>query len=432
MTLVVHSLGMSFGRMDLPNERVRFLDDLDITLAMDSSETGSQQGSHIELALQKVIFRASYTNILLLTDIVNKATALANAARTSPPSAELTDDSIATASTRRRKSSVVGQKPSSSAVSRRMLSSGRPGDSLASRAQVIVTKETLVSSVDGFQLVLIGDLHELPLVHLSTESFLLSVNDWSGDMKASTTFLTSINYYNMINSYWEPVMDPWDLQVKLARTLGAGGEGTMSVALTSRRRLELNLTSAFIEMAITNATLWAKEGERLQKEGGGSDAPFQVVNRTGYPIMIWSDSDRSKNRPMDIKKISDGETIPWRFNDHKRMRENITSSTRNAFGVQIENTPERWDRLRNISVDIEGEVGYTLRPKLQKVAHRLVCDVRLKDSVKVVTLRSTFKVENKTHLPMELVIVDETGKPTDRVYKLRESVYLMMGQGISD
>lgn len=73
-----------------------------------------------------------------------------------------------------------------------------------------------------------------------------------------------------------------------------------------------------------------------------------------------------------------------------------------------------------MSVDREGEFNYALRPKLQKVAHRLVCDVKLKDNVKIVTFRSSFKVENSTHLPMEMVIVDAEGKAIHEVYKIRK------------
>ena len=40
----------------------------------------------------------------------------------------------------------------------------------------------LHARVGGFQLVLIGDTQDLPLVHLSTKPFSLNVNDWSSDV----------------------------------------------------------------------------------------------------------------------------------------------------------------------------------------------------------------------------------------------------------
>lgn len=77
-----------------------------------------------------------------------------------------------------------------------------------------------------------------------------------------------------------------------------------------------------------------------------------------------------------------------------------------------------WDRLRHISVDREGEHIYPLRPKLDKVTHRLLCEVKLVENVKVVTFRSTFQVENRTLVTAEMVIVDANGKKASQIYKI--------------
>jgi vacuolar protein sorting-associated protein 13A/C len=46
----------------------------------------------------------------------------------------------------------------------------------------MLTIQQLKAHVNGFQLVLIGDLQEIPFVHLSTDEFQIAVNDWSGDV----------------------------------------------------------------------------------------------------------------------------------------------------------------------------------------------------------------------------------------------------------
>ncbi len=213
---------------------------------------------------------------------------------------------------------------------------------------------------------------------------------------------------------------------------------TTSISIASKKRLELNATSTFIEMAITASTMWSKQTGESRRGDHGAAAPFIVKNRTGYSILIWSDSDRKANaKPVSVKRLGDGDSIPWRFEDHKRLREvcdsckafagiadrrddaqNIASSSHNAFGVQVENMP--WERLRNLSVDREGNFTHTLRPRLEEVSHRLVCDIKVKDNVKIVTLRSTMKVENHTHLPMELILLDSANKPSGNVFKIRE------------
>lgn len=78
LALKIDRIGMSFGRMDRPNDRVKFLDDLSMALSLDTRRKGSQQMTSFEVVIpDPVIFRASYTNIMLIIDIVNKATTVA-------------------------------------------------------------------------------------------------------------------------------------------------------------------------------------------------------------------------------------------------------------------------------------------------------------------------------------------------------------------
>jgi len=77
-----------------------------------------------------------------------------------------------------------------------------------------------------------------------------------------------------------------------------------------------------------------------------------------------------------------------------------------------------WERLKHISVDREGEHIHALRPRLDKVTHRLLCNVKLENNVKIVTLRSTFNVENHTLVPAELIVVDEKGHKASPIFKI--------------
>jgi vacuolar protein sorting-associated protein 13A/C len=69
--------------------------------------------------------------------------------------------------------------------------------------------------------------------------------------------------------------------------------------------------------------MWGKEGERVLQKARGSYAPYQVRNRTGSPIFIWSDVDGSSARDVVGVNISPDQTIDWRFDDWKTMREVI-------------------------------------------------------------------------------------------------------------
>jgi vacuolar protein sorting-associated protein 13A/C len=62
--------------MNQPQDRVSFLDEFSITLAMDGRKMAQQQLSSIQVNIDPVIFRASYRDINLIMTIVNKAIAL--------------------------------------------------------------------------------------------------------------------------------------------------------------------------------------------------------------------------------------------------------------------------------------------------------------------------------------------------------------------
>lgn len=77
--------------------------------------------------------------------------------------------------------------------------------------------------------------------------------------------------------------------------------------------------------------------------------------------------------------------------------------------------------VREIPVDHEGELLYTLRQDgngNENGADTLLVEVSIKANIKVVTLRSTYKVENRTLLPIEIILVDGSGcqsRPLQRI-----------------
>ncbi|KZT54406.1 DUF1162-domain-containing protein [Calocera cornea HHB12733] len=410
IALSMQRLGMSLGRMDKASERVRFLDDVDVTLTIDSRATEGRQMTSIEATVQPIIFRASYRDINLITSIFTRAM-------------ELQDRSEAERAEKQRTlsksgymSSTVQRKPSQGIATRKShktRASRSSRQSVSKRPQVLMAKEQLKATFDGFQLVLIGDIHELPLLHMDTKSFMFTAQDWSGDLKALGTISTSTRYYNMTNSHWEPLLEPWTFSIKASRGDDTSGIG---LSLLSMDRLEVNVTATFIDTVLSALEVINKEGDRLAKRNRGGDAPYLVQNRTGYRLHLWSDSVGRNQNPSEAVTIEDGQDKPWRFEDWRTLREHVSDTKRNSFAVQFEDRP--WETLRHISVDSEGETSYVLKPKLNQVSHRLLCEVIVQNNVKVVIFRSTYKVQNYTQLPVELIIIDGNGKPASAVFKI--------------
>jgi vacuolar protein sorting-associated protein 13A/C len=104
------------------------------------------------------------------------------------------------------------------------------------------------------------------------------------------------------------------------RTSAGPGHNPINVRLTAAERLELNVTSALIELAITTATVWSKEAEKV-KEGRGTDAPFRIRNRTGLTVLLWPEQNDLSKQVTGVKRLDDGADVPWRFEDRRRTRD---------------------------------------------------------------------------------------------------------------
>ena len=75
MTLAVERLGMFLTQMNKPSDKVSFLDEVDLTVSMDTRHPEGHIMTSIEAAIKPLVLRASYRDIKLITTIVNKALA---------------------------------------------------------------------------------------------------------------------------------------------------------------------------------------------------------------------------------------------------------------------------------------------------------------------------------------------------------------------
>lgn len=104
------------------------------------------------------------------------------------------------------------------------------------------------------------------------------------------------------------------------------------MTLSSRERLDLNISTTFTELAITTMNMLGKERDQVLSKARGSYAPYRIQNCTGSPIFIWSDTARSggTNDPAAVKVAHD-QTVDWRFDDWKTMREVFPESIQLDF-----------------------------------------------------------------------------------------------------
>jgi len=92
--------------------------------------------------------------------------------------------------------------------------------------------------------------------------------------------------------------------------------------VTSNERLNVNLSTAFVELTLETLNSLSRESERVLQKARGIRAPYRIRNLTGLTLRLWSDGERaSREAKTNAPMINDGETIDWRFDDWRTMRE---------------------------------------------------------------------------------------------------------------
>ena len=397
-TLQVTRVGMFLCRMDrFETSRLRVLDDFSILLSIDDRSQGkTSQLTSIHIDVEPLVLRLSLRDILLALQIVNKVSEInaQDEQDEDPEPQKLKEVKASGPGSTKPKSKT--QKPDST-VAKRTNHTARSGTEKARKHRSIVMKrEEMNAEVQGVRVVLIGAVHELPLIDWSVKKFNVDVRDWSGAMTGDASFDTYINVFNFSKSAWEPLIEPWQLGLHLSKEQRPD---RLSIEVYSHKNMELTLTSATIALASKSAEFLSSEEDVLSKPRG-TDAPYRIRNYTGFDLNVWA-ATREEDQGS-AAKLEDGQEIPWRFEDPTTMRENLSPEGRTGVvGAKLEGSG--FDSIERIVVNREGETLYNLKPRQEKVQHRLLVEVKLgADSVKYITFRSPLLVENSTQIPIEL------------------------------
>ncbi|GAB7347666.1 hypothetical protein MBLNU459_g4530t1 [Dothideomycetes sp. NU459] len=401
-TLQVDKLGMFLCRMDkFEDTKLRILDDFSIQTSLDMrSEKGESSLTSINVDIEPLVLRLSLRDILLAMQIVNRASAMSgNDDKEMAKEGPSKIDQVKAPSNKAKsaKGGSTVQKPQAKTIATKKSTKTTTASAAPeSQGSAVLRREEMKIQMDGIRVVLIGDLHELPMLDWSVKKFGIEVRDWSAAMTADTSVDMFFNVYNFSKSAWEPLIEPWALGFHMAKTQNPD---RLAVELFSRKALEITVTSATIALASKSAQFLSTDEDILAKPRG-SDAPYRICNYTGFDINVWAQTDKEEEGAA--AKMTDGEEIPWRFEDPTTTRETLSpEGATGVVGVKLEGSG--FDSIDRIPVSREGESLYNLKPRKDKIQHRLLVEVKLgADNVKYITFRSPLLVENHTQIPLEI------------------------------
>jgi vacuolar protein sorting-associated protein 13A/C len=403
MTLQVEKIGMFLCRMDqFETTRLRILDDFDIQTSLDMrSQAKDSSLTNIEVDIEPLVLRLSLRDIMLAMQIVNRASAMSADTDNKTTDSDPKKIKQIKAASNKGKSGASTKRPAvSTHMPAKTISTKRSTVKEEEEQQVlgsaVLKREEMRIQMDGIRVVLIGDTHELPMLDWSVKKFAVEVRDWTANMSADANIETFFNVFNFSKSVWEPLIEPWSLGFHMVKQTRPD---RLALELYSRKSLELTLTSSTIAMFSKSAQFLSSDEDVLSKPRG-NDAPYTIRNYTGFEVNVWTAGDADDDG--QAAKLADGEEKPWRFEDPITTRETLSPDGQTGvIGIRLENSG--FDSIDRIQVNREGEDLYNLKPRKDKIQHRLLVDVELgTDNVKYITLRSPLLVENKTQIPVEL------------------------------
>lgn len=381
-----NNVGMFLCKIDqLEETRIRIIDDFSSSISIDQRDTTSSSFiSDIQIAVEPLVMKVSLNDINLAISIFNKAMELSKrSGYISPIDPEDNIENTYSTFSKEFKKKLSKYAPS-------IISSLTRASSKASRAkdaEVVIKAEKLSADIEGFRLVLIGNVHELPFLDLSVESFQVTVQNWSTDLEADTGFESSIKIYNYAKSSWEPLIEPWALEIHVSKN--EGKKSKLIVEFVAKKLAEITLSSRSI--ALLSQAFSSISGETEIKPRG-STKPYKILNQTGFNINLWTDNVNYQTT------IKDGEEVPWEFEDWRKTRENL-DITNKKHVLSIELIDSGYDIIEKIPANNEGEEIYLLTPEHEGIHNRLVSEIILgEDNVKRVVLKSTITIENFTQV----------------------------------
>ncbi|ODV94409.1 hypothetical protein PACTADRAFT_18111 [Pachysolen tannophilus NRRL Y-2460] len=390
MSLSTSNVGMFMCRMnEFDENRLRIIDDFSASLTIDSrGSTDTNFLTNIEVSVEPLLMRLSLRDIRLAVNIFNRASELyAQVSGSSKSKIQQENEEAAyTSFTKefRRKLSqyaptVVSKLSNTSDVSKSSLK----------EPLVIIKDEKLLAELSGLRLVLIGDVHELPVLDMNVKPFNITAKNWSTDLEADTNIESYVNIFDYSTSSWEPLIELWPVAFHISKTTPPSP--SLVVDIVSRQLAEISVSTRSIALLSQISSLITDDSELKRR---GEDSPYRLLNQTGYDINVWID-DNSDSR-TNLTLVKKDEEIPWFFEDWREVRETLkVDNARGLLGVELVGSP--YAKVNNISMRGEGEEIFMLQPAQNGVHNRLTCEISLReDKIKKVVLKSTITIENDT------------------------------------
>lgn len=381
-SVAANNVGLYLGSMNNLNLNYRIIDDFSVLFAYNTGDNApGTLMTTIHMLIDPLLIKVSVKDIRLAMVVINRATEIA--AKLEDENGDEHDDKslgIYTFDDLRR--SVAEYAPS-------IVLALEPRD-VPEQPKLTVNGEEMTASFGGARFLLIGDVHELPVIDMHILPFEVKATNWLLNLSGEVQLTLHVNIFNYSQLLWELLIEEWPLAVYVTRPAT-----TLSVDVVLRKLAEVTLTLRTVALLSQLQLMIANVDEPLKPRG--EDKPYVIKNETGYPVRVYASSKEGVK--LDI---ASGTTEPWAFEDWTEIRERMLATNDGMLTVEL---VDLMYESTSVSLRGEGEEVYALEPKLGVAHTRLVCDIVLQaDNVKQVRLRLTVTFENKLDVAVRLQV----------------------------
>jgi vacuolar protein sorting-associated protein 13A/C len=177
------------------------------------------------------------------------------------------------------------------------------------------------------------------------------------------------------------------------------GKAFSDIVVSSEKSLEVIASHALLESLLSVSGKMANAKPRAASTYREVSKPYLIHNFTGCRLSLWCDSGVSADGQPEVLEMNLNSQLPFEFEDWKTSRKGSSSKSHSLSIHLMEST---WESVKGINVDRKGVFVYPLRPKLNSIAHKLVCEVELLEGIRHIILRSATCFRNDTDFDLEI------------------------------
>lgn len=409
-SLSTNNIGVFLTKMNSSEDnKIRLLDDFSASVNIDRrNSTVNKLLTEVHASIEPILMRISLRDIRLAMLIFNKAVSLLNIGDSNKnKKKETTPPNVFSKEFEKKLAKYAPSLVSTTSINGNELAVNN--DTLIKMSDIVLKGETLNADFGGFRVILLGDVHEMPILDMKIGPFTVKAKDWSHNLDGVSNIETSVNVFNYSRSSWEPLFEPTDISFHISK--GPSADSTFLFDVITTKLTELTLSSRSIALLSNIPNSLSDEIKLVPR---GSKKPYLLINDTGLDLDVWikpdTDCDVSKKNLLTLKA---GESEPWEFEDWKTVRERLDTDSTSSL-LSVATTDETYATVLTIDATYEGELLHVLRPPIDHVHRRIVCDLKCNDeNVKVITFRSTLLLENTTCNSIEVKVVSQTNESVE-------------------